>query len=161
MTARPGLRALCRTLFKHAAFTVGGGGVTMIALEREMVEEHRWLTQDQFRAIYGLARITPGTSILALVTGIAGDYALAAVACAAVLAICNGLSSAQLAAAHPVSGGTYEYGYKYIHPLAGYAAGWLFLVAKSASAATAARRTRRSSWNWVPCRVRVSAALDP
>lgn len=74
MTARPGLRALCRTLFKHAAFTVGGGGVTMIALEREIVEEHRWLTQDQFRAIYGLARITPGTSILALVTGIGWHF---------------------------------------------------------------------------------------
>lgn len=74
MTARPGLRALCRTLFNHAAFTVGGGGVTMIALEREMVEERQWLTRDQFRGIYGLARVTPGTSILALVTGIGWHF---------------------------------------------------------------------------------------
>ncbi len=75
---------------------------------------------------------------LAIVTDIAGPYVLWAVGLAAMLATCNGLSSAQLAAAHPVSGGTYEYGHKYVHPLAGYAAGWLFLVAKSASAATAA-----------------------
>ena len=50
----------------------------------------------------------------------------------------NGLSSAQLAAAHPVAGGTYEYGYRYLNPWLGYTAGWLFLVAKTASAATAA-----------------------
>ena len=75
---------------------------------------------------------------LAIVTDIAGPDVLWAVGLAAILATCNGLSSAQLAAAHPVSGGTYEYGDKYVHPLAGYGAGWLFLVAKSASAATGA-----------------------
>jgi APA family basic amino acid/polyamine antiporter len=48
------------------------------------------------------------------------------------------LSSAQLAASHPVSGGTYEYGYKYLRPSLGFTAGWMFLLAKSASAATAA-----------------------
>jgi APA family basic amino acid/polyamine antiporter len=57
---------------------------------------------------------------------------------AAGIALCNGLSSAELAAAHPVSGGSYEYGYLYLSPAAGFTAGWVFLVAKSASAATAA-----------------------
>lgn len=57
---------------------------------------------------------------------------------AAVLGTCNALSSAQLAACYPVSGGTYEYGYHLLNPWAGFAAGWLFLCAKSASAATAA-----------------------
>lgn len=61
-----------------------------------------------------------------------------AVALAAVVAGANALSSAQLAAAHPVSGGTYEYGYRYLKPAAGFGAGWMFLLAKSASAATAA-----------------------
>ena len=75
---------------------------------------------------------------LTLVTDIAGIWAPLAVTLAGLLAACNGLSSAQLAAAHPVSGGTYEYGHHYVHPLAGYTAGWMFLVAKSASAATAA-----------------------
>src|SRR5690606_15105585 len=40
--------------------------------------------------------------------------------------------------AHPVSGGTYEYGHRLLRPAAGFAAGWMFLAAKSASAATAA-----------------------
>ena len=75
---------------------------------------------------------------LAIVTGVAGPWAPIAVGLAGLLATCNGLSSAQLAAAHPVSGGTYEYGHKFVHPMAGYVAGWMFLVAKSASAATAA-----------------------
>jgi APA family basic amino acid/polyamine antiporter len=54
------------------------------------------------------------------------------------VAICNGLNSAQLAANHAVSGGTYEYGYKYLNSWFGFTAGWTFLLAKSASAATAA-----------------------
>lgn len=69
---------------------------------------------------------------------IAGPSACLAVALAALLALCNGLSSAQLAAAHPVSGGTYEYGYRQLNAWWGFSAGWLFLCAKSASAATAA-----------------------
>jgi len=75
---------------------------------------------------------------IGLAAEVAGAYVLPAVALAALLAACNGLSSAQLAAAHPVSGGTYEYGYKYLHPQLGFTAGWLFMTAKSASAATAA-----------------------
>jgi APA family basic amino acid/polyamine antiporter len=61
-----------------------------------------------------------------------------AIALAAAVATCNALSSAQLAANHPVSGGTYEYGYRYLRPCLGFAAGWMFLCAKTASAATAA-----------------------
>ncbi|MFO7549464.1 MAG: APC family permease [Acidimicrobiia bacterium] len=75
---------------------------------------------------------------IAIATGVAGSAILLAVPLAALVATANGLSSAQLAAAHPVSGGTYEYGYRYLSPSAGFAAGWLFLLAKTASAATAA-----------------------
>lgn len=70
--------------------------------------------------------------------GVAGASVLLAIMVAALVATMNGLSSAQLAANHPVSGGTYEYGYRYLSPLWGFTAGWLFLLAKSASAATAA-----------------------
>jgi len=69
---------------------------------------------------------------------IAGPSMLLALALAAVVAICNGLSSAQLAANHPVSGGTYEYGHRWLTPSLGFTAGWMFLCAKAASAATAA-----------------------
>ncbi len=90
--------------------------------------------------LLGLGSIV-GTGVyvsLGLVVDLAGSAVVWAVALAAVVALCNGLSSAQLAAFNPVSGGTYEYGYRYLHPAAGFSAGWLFLIAKSASAATAA-----------------------
>lgn len=75
---------------------------------------------------------------LGIAAGVIGSGIVFAVALAALVATANGLSSAQLAAAHPVSGGTYEYGHELIHPIAGFTAGWMFLAAKSASAATAA-----------------------
>lgn len=88
----------------------------------------------------GLGSIV-GTGIFVSVgisAGIAGSVVILAIAIAAAVATCNGLSSAQLAANHPVSGGTYEYGYRYLNPQLGFVAGWSFLLAKSASAATAA-----------------------
>jgi APA family basic amino acid/polyamine antiporter len=75
---------------------------------------------------------------LGLAAGLTGPAMVLALLLAGCLAICNGLSTAQLAASHPVSGGTYEYGHKYVGPWLGYIAGWLFVCAKSASAATAA-----------------------
>lgn len=75
---------------------------------------------------------------LAIGARLAGVWIAAALLLAGALAACNALSSAQLAAAHPVSGGTYEYGYRLIAPSAGFSAGWMFILAKSASAATAA-----------------------
>ena len=70
--------------------------------------------------------------------GITGPSVVLAIGIAGFVAMCNAFSSAQLAASHPVSGGTYEYGYRYLHPSLGFTAGWMFLCAKSASAATAA-----------------------
>lgn len=70
--------------------------------------------------------------------GITGPAVVLAIAIGAIVATFNGLSSAQLAANHPISGGTYEYGYRYLNPRLGFVAGWMFLLAKSASAATAA-----------------------
>jgi APA family basic amino acid/polyamine antiporter len=75
---------------------------------------------------------------IGIAAGVAGPAVVIAVALAALVAVCNGLSSAQLAANHPVSGGSYEYGYHYLNPQVGFTAGWMFLIAKSASAATAA-----------------------
>ncbi len=75
---------------------------------------------------------------IGVAAGVSGAAVLPAIGVAALVAICNGLSSAQLAASHAVSGGTYEYGYQYLTPSLGFTAGWMFLCAKSASAATAA-----------------------
>lgn len=88
----------------------------------------------------GLGSIV-GTGIfvsIGVAAGVAGPAVIAAIVLAAALAACNALSSAQLAASWPVSGGTYEYGYRLLHPAFGFTAGWMFLCAKTASAATAA-----------------------
>lgn len=75
---------------------------------------------------------------ISLAVDLAGPSVVIAIAFAAAVAACNALSSAQLAANHPTSGGTYEYGHVYLRPWLGFTAGWMFLCAKSASAATAA-----------------------
>ncbi|MCJ8281510.1 MAG: amino acid permease, partial [Rivularia sp. ALOHA_DT_140] len=90
--------------------------------------------------VMGLGSII-GTGVfvsIGIAAGIAGSAMILAVIVAAMVATCNGLNSAQLAANHPVSGGSYEYGYKYLNSWFGFTAGWMFLLAKSASAATAA-----------------------
>jgi len=75
---------------------------------------------------------------IGIAADVTGPSVILAIAVAGLVATCNGLSSAQLAACHPVSGGTYEYGYRWLGPRWGFTAGWMFLCAKSASAATAA-----------------------
>ncbi|MEO9968999.1 MAG: APC family permease [Hyphomonadaceae bacterium] len=90
--------------------------------------------------LLGLGSIL-GTGVfvsLGLAVGTASQWAIAALGIAALLASLNALSSAQLAANHPVSGGTYAYGYRYLNPHFGFIAGTAFLLAKSASAAAAA-----------------------
>ncbi|PMB38583.1 amino acid permease, partial [Fischerella thermalis CCMEE 5319] len=66
--------------------------------------------------LMGLGSII-GTGVfvsIGIAAGIAGPAVILAVAIGAIVAIFNGLSSAQLAANHPLSGGSYEYGYKYL-----------------------------------------------
>jgi len=75
---------------------------------------------------------------IGIAAGVAGSSVILAILVAALVATCNALNSAQLAANHPVSGGTYEYGYRWLTPWLGFSAGWMFLCAKTASAATAA-----------------------
>ncbi|PPL18850.1 hypothetical protein GY24_09255 [Microterricola pindariensis] len=64
----------------------------------------------------------------------AGTGLLIGLLIAAVIATLNALSSAQLAMAHPVSGGAYAYGRALLGQWWGFSAGWLFLAGKTASA---------------------------
>ena len=80
---------------------------------------------------------------MGLGAGLAGPAVVLSLVIAAGMALCNGLSSAQLAAAYPISGGTYEYGYRLLRQWAGFTAGVVFIIAKSASAATAPGGCRR------------------
>lgn len=76
--------------------------------------------------------------VTGVAAGIAGPAFLLGLCIAAVAATANALSSAQLAASYPQAGGTYEYGYRVLHPLAGFAAGWMFLASKISAAGTVA-----------------------
>jgi APA family basic amino acid/polyamine antiporter len=76
--------------------------------------------------------------VTGVAAGVAGPAFLVGLAIAGIAATFNGLSSAQLAAVYPQSGGTYEYGYRVVSPAAGFAAGWMFLASKLAAAGTVA-----------------------
>jgi APA family basic amino acid/polyamine antiporter len=68
----------------------------------------------------------------------AGVALLIGLGLAAVVAYCNAVASAQLAAVYPVSGGTYVYGRKRLGEWWGFTAGWAFVIGKTASCAAMA-----------------------
>lgn len=76
--------------------------------------------------------------VTGVAAGIAGPAFLVGLAIAAGVAVCNALSSAQLAAEYPRAGGTYEYGYRVLGAWPGFVAGWMFLAGKVAAAGTVA-----------------------
>ncbi|MGJ0387558.1 APC family permease, partial [Microbacterium sp. CGR1] len=77
-------------------------------------------------------------SVWAPAVGVAGAGILIALAIAAIVAYCNATASAQLAARHPVAGGTYAYARAEIGPWWGFVAGWSFVIGKIASCAAMA-----------------------
>jgi len=68
----------------------------------------------------------------------AGAGLLIGLAIAAIVAYCNALSSAQLAAQYPTSGGTYVFGRERLGEWPGFLAGWGFVIGKTASCAAMA-----------------------
>ena len=76
----------------------------------------------------------------------AGNGLLVGLAIAAVVAFCNAASSAQLAAVHPESGGTYVYARRQLSPGLGHLAGWGFVVGKTASSAAMALTVGAYLW---------------
>jgi len=77
-------------------------------------------------------------SVFAPAAAAAGSWLLAGLLIAAVVAFCNATASAQLAAVHPQSGGSYLYGRERLGPWWGYLAGWSFVIGKIASCAAMA-----------------------
>ena len=68
----------------------------------------------------------------------AGSALLLGLALAGLVAFANATSSADLAAVHPESGGTYVYARHRLGPAWGHLAGWGFVVGKTASCAAMA-----------------------
>lgn len=72
--------------------------------------------------------------VTGVAAGVSGASFIVGLMIAGVVASFNGLSSAQLAAVYPQSGGTYEYGYRLLNPALGFSAGWMFLLSKLSAA---------------------------
>ena len=90
--------------------------------------------------VIGLASMIGAGAFVSLgaAQDLAGSLAPAAVLVAAVVALCNAISTAQLAAQHPAAGGTYHYGRERLGPWWGFLAGWCFVIGKIASCAAMA-----------------------
>ncbi|MEC5156921.1 APC family permease [Chryseobacterium sp. MP_3.2] len=76
--------------------------------------------------------------VTGIAAGVSGPAFLIGLLIAGIIATFNALSSAQLAAIYPNSGGTYEYGYILLNPILGFSAGWMFLISKLAAAGVVA-----------------------
>ncbi|SIT85786.1 APC family permease [Pontibacter indicus] len=76
--------------------------------------------------------------VTGVAAGLAGPAFLVGLLFAGIIAGFNALSSAQLAAVYPNSGGTYEYGYRLLSPTLGFSAGWMFLISKLSAAGVVA-----------------------
>ncbi|WP_433451904.1 APC family permease [Streptomyces sp. CA-142005] len=89
----------------------------------------------------------------------AGSGLLPGLALAALVAYCNAMSSARLAARYPASGGTYVYGRERLGPFWGYLAGWAFVVGKTASCAAMALTVGAYVWPGQAHAVAVAAVV--
>ena len=102
-------------------------------------------------------------AVIAPAAGIAGPALLISLVIAAFVAFCNALSSTQLAAVFPRSGGTYEFGRHMLGSWAGYLAGWMFLAANTVGPGVSALvfgGYLHAVWSVIPARTAaVSAAL--
>ena len=89
----------------------------------------------------------------------AGTGLLLGLGVAALVAYCNAMSSARLAAVHPEAGGSYVYGRRQLGPTWGFLAGWAFVAGKTASCAAMALTVGAYAWPDHPRPVAVLAAV--
>jgi chromate transporter len=61
----PTLRKLTGIFLRIGNTTFGGGIPTIAALQRELVEQRGWLSQEDYALAFSLARVTPGTNVIA------------------------------------------------------------------------------------------------
>ncbi len=89
----------------------------------------------------------------------AGRFLSVAIVLAGLVAAVNALSTAQLAARHPVAGGAYTFGRREIHPMAGFLAGIGFVLGKTASIAAIALTVGWYAWPGNPALVATVAIV--
>lgn len=64
------LSRIADVFIRYGNFTLGGGSATTAVLHRELVAKRHWLDDDRFALSFALARLTPGTNLLAFCTGV-------------------------------------------------------------------------------------------
>lgn len=70
---RASLARLTAIYFRVGNSTFGGGDPTMAVLHSELVRARGWLTAERYGLVYALARVTPGTNLLAFCAGTAWE----------------------------------------------------------------------------------------
>ena len=112
----PSIKQIANVFFRIGNTTFGGGLVTINVLGRELVHRRSWISASDYELAFAVARVTPGTSIIAfcaaagwLVLGWAGAIAavMALTVPSAVLAILL-LSVLDSGASHPLVMGVLE-----------------------------------------------------
>jgi chromate transporter len=61
----PTLRKLTGVFLRVGNTTFGGGPPTIAALQREFVQQRRWLSPEDYALAFSLSRVTPGTNVIA------------------------------------------------------------------------------------------------
>jgi chromate transporter len=69
-TPTPSLAQIADVFARYANFTLGGGSATVAVMHRELLDKRRWISSDDFALCFALARLTPGTNLLAFCTGV-------------------------------------------------------------------------------------------
>lgn len=62
--------AIADLFARYANFTLGGGSATVGTLHRELLEKRHWIDAAEFEVCFALARLTPGTNVLAFCAGV-------------------------------------------------------------------------------------------
>jgi chromate transporter len=84
---KPSLQKLTGVFFRVGNTTFGGGYVTMAVLGRELVDLRRWITAEDYALAFAVARVTPGTNIIAFCAAVGWLVLRWAGALAAVVAL--------------------------------------------------------------------------
>jgi len=82
----PSLVQIADVFTRYGNFTLGGGSATIAVMHRELLDKRRWISPDDFTLCFALARLTPGTNLLAFCVGVGWLLRRAAGAVVALLA---------------------------------------------------------------------------
>ena len=83
----PSVKKLTEIFFRIGNTTFGGGYVTIGMLGRELVDTRRWISAEKFDLAFALARVTPGTNLIAFCAAIGALICGTAGAIGAVVAL--------------------------------------------------------------------------